>query len=352
MKAPAHIISAAVLSALLAAPPAAAEEAPPSTASPGALAAPGLPDIARQLIDAAFRTEDAAQVAAVADAAKQVFPGFEDAIDAYASEKRAALSSPLFTGGARDEVVVAAELAKERKAPAVEAEPNPVDLKPGKAPEFLGLGAWKGRVGASGVIATGNSQNTAAGLQIEAHREIGALTHNLAAHFDYGKSRGNATQQRWGAAYKVDVDGGEDFYGFARFSYEEDAFSGFDYKLFGGLGVGRRLFKSEPFKWKVEGGPGYQYAPLDDTRAIDRQAAVYASSETDWTIREGVRFEQDLSATWTSPTSTLVSQTSLMTVLTDTLSTGLTYLYRYETDPPAGRVSEDTTIRLNLTYGF
>lgn len=337
---------------MLAASPVLARQPAPDEAAAEADEEEAMPAVVRELIDAAYRTEDPAQVAAVADAAKQVFPGFEAAIDAYADEKRAALFSPLFTGAARDEVVVAAEPAEEKKPPSLSADPDEVDLKPGKAPKFLGLGPWKGKATASGLIATGNSQNAAAGLNVEARREVGALTHNLAARFDFGKSRGRKTQQRWGASYKLDVNSDEDFYGYARLAYEEDAFSGFDYKLFGGLGVGRRLFRDKSFKWKVEGGPGYQYAPVDDTRAVDQRAAVYASSETDWLIREGFKLEQDLSATWTSPTTTLVSQTSLTTLLTDTLSTGLSYLYRYETDPPAGRVSEDTTFRLNLTYGF
>lgn len=344
---------AVVFAGFLAAAPAAGAQGAAEAASPEqSPSTPQLPEIARALIDAAFRTEDAAQVAAVADAAKQVFPGFEDAIEAYAAERRAALLSPFFAGLPKDEVVVAAEPTAEKKPPVVEADPNPVDLKPGKAPEFLGLGQWKGKASASGVVATGNSRNAAAGLLIEARRDVGSLTHNISAAFDYGKSNGNATQQRWRAAYKLDIEQSEQVYGYLRLAYEEDAFSGFDYKLFGGLGAGVRLFNAEAFKWKIEGGPGYQYAPIDDTRAVDDHVAAYLSSETDWVIREGLKLEQDVNGTWTRPTSTFVSQTSLTTLLTDTLSTGFSYLYRFETDPPAGRLREDSTFRLNVTYGF
>lgn len=327
----------------------------PAAAQPAASgrgAAEPLPALARALIDAAYRTEDPAQVAAVANAAKEVFPGFEAAIGAYADARRAALESPLLTGGTGDEVIVTAEAPREKETPKVDSRPDEVDFKPGKAPEFLGLGPWTGKVAASGVIATGNSRNAAAGLQVEAHRKVGALTHHFTGLFDYGKSKGVATQQRWGAGHKLDIKLENGTYGYARAAYDEDAFSGFDYKLFGGLGAGRHIYAKDNFKWKIEGGPGYQYAPIDDSREIDQRFAVYASSEVDWVIRDGLKFEQDLSATWTSPTTTLVSQSSLNTVLTDTISAGMVYLYRYETHPPAGKVNEDTTFRLNLTYGF
>lgn len=311
-----------------------------------------IPDVARAMIDAAYETEDPVQVSAVANAAMQVFPKEAEAIGAYADKKREALSSPLFAGRVKDELVVTAEPEKEKQPPSVDARPDEVELKPGKAPKFLGLGPWKGKATASGLRSTGNSQNAAAGFQFEAHRDFGDFTHNLAGRFDFGKSKGKTTQQRWGASYKLDYRYSDKTYAFARLSYDEDAFSGFDYRLFAGLGVGRRLFNTEGFKWKVEGGPGYQYAPIDDTREVDNHPAAYLSSETDWLIRDGLKFEQDVNGTWTSPTSTIVSQTTLTTVLTDTLSTGISYLYRYETDPPSGRLNEDTTFRLNLTYGF
>lgn len=314
--------------------------------------ASALPDIVRGLIDAAYRTEDAAQVAAVANAAKEVFPDYADAIDAYADEKRAALSPLIFDERESDEVIVVAEPAEPKVPPAAEARAEQVDLPPGKAPKFLGLGAWKGKATASGLIASGNSSNAAAGLLFEAHREAGPLTHNIGAYFDYGKSKGVKNQQRWGASYKLDVSLGDRTYGYGRVSYDEDEFSGFDYKLFAGLGIGHFLHDTERFKLKLEGGPGYQYAPIDDTTAIDEQFAFYGSGQSDWIIRDGLKLEQNFDAVWTSPTSTLMSNTALTTALTDTLSAGLSFLYRYETRPPAGRVSEDRTFRANLTYGF
>ena len=91
---------------------------------------------------------------------------------------------------------------------------------------------------------------------------------------------------------------------------------------------------------------------IDITRDIEKEFAVYAASETDWLIREGLKLEQDFNVTWTSPTTTFQSVTSLTTEIWGDISTGLTFEYRYETNPPLGRENTDTIAKASLIYGF
>ena len=85
---------------------------------------------------------------------------------------------------------------------------------------------------------------------------------------------------------------------------------------------------------------------------MEEEFALYGATEIDWVIRDGLVFEQDFNATWTEPTTTFQSITALTTKLTDSLSTAISYEYRYETSPPPGRENTDTTARASLTYGF
>lgn len=308
------------------------------------------PDLARAMIDAAARTHEPAQVAAVANAARAVFPDSATEIDAYAGERIAAIKEQLRLA---EELIVKGEPREEEAAPPpIEQTADAVELKPGRAPEFLKLGAWDGKIAASGLLSSGNSNNKAFGVALEARREHAAFKHTIRGYADYGTSNNVKSQQRWGAGYQLDYQLGERSYAFGRLQYDEDEFSGFDYKLFAGLGFGHFLFKETAFSWKMEGGPGYQYAPIDDTRAIDQHAAFYGASEIDWIIREGLKFEQDINATWTEPTTTVISTSALTSALTDTLSAGLSFRYRYESSPPLGRLKEDRTFRATLNYGF
>lgn len=294
-----------------------------------------IPDIAQALLDAAYQTGDAGEIEAVKKAVAQVFPDYAAAISADADQRIAALAQ--------------AELAGSEAA-------TPKSKNDGTG--LFALRPWKGKFRAGASLASGNTDNLAIGVLLDATREAGEFTHNVTGFFDIAESNRDGTgqrmvtQKRWGAAYQLDYNFSPRSYSYARFSYEEDEFSGFDYRLFAGAGLGHFFYKSEPFTWKIEGGPGFRYSPIDDTREIEQEFAAYAATELDWLIREGVTLEQDINTTWTSPTTTIQSVTALTTSIMDGLSTSIAFEFRYETDPPMGREKADKIARASLVYGF
>ena len=290
-----------------------------------------IPDIAQALLNAAYETGNTAEIEAVSRAVKQVFPDYEDAIEADALEEIAALEP------------IALETDAE---PSVDSPP----IEPSYG--LFAINPWDGKIQAGASFASGNSDNLALGLSFEAARTSGKFVHNVTGFIDIAESDGVTTQKRWGGAYQLDYNFSDYTYVYGRVSYEEDQFSGFDYRIFSGAGLGHFFYKTEPFTWKVEAGPGFRYSPIDDTREIDQDFAAYASSDLDWVIREGIVFGQDVNITWTSPTTTFQSITSLTTQLTDAISTAISLEYRYETDPPLGRVNSDTIARASIAYGF
>jgi len=313
----------------------AAVSAPPSTAAvqenPAQTAAGAeIPDIAQALLRTAYETRDPAEIVAVARAVKAVFPDNAEAINAQSQAALAALAAaPQDEDGA--------------------AQPPPPSPQPSG---LFALRPWEGKINASGLLSDGNSENIAGGLAVEGARKAGPLTHNVKGFVDIGRSGGVTNQKRWGASYQLNVDLSDRTYAYARILYEEDEFSGFDYRIFSGAGLGHFFYDVETFAWKIEGGPGFRYSPIDETREVDQNAAFFASTEVDWVIRDGVTFSQDLNATWTEPTTTLQSVTKLDTKLTEAISTGLSFEYRYETDPPADRENFDAIARASLIYGF
>ncbi len=298
--------------------------------------AAAIPDIARALLNAAYETGDAGEIEAVKKAVAQVFPDYAEAINADAEQRIAALPPA---------------------APADAESAKPEKLKD-QGSGLFALRPWKGKFQAGASFASGNSDNLAIGLLLDATRDAGDITHNLSGFFDIAESNNDAigdrtlTQKRWGAAYQLDYNFSPRSYAYGRFAYEEDEFSGFDYRLFAGAGLGHFFYKSEPFTLKFEGGPGFRYSPIDDTREVEQEFAVYGASELDWLIREGLIFEQDVNSTWTSSTTTIQSVTALTTKLMDGLSTSLAFEFRYETDPPLGRDNADKVARASLVYGF
>jgi len=292
-----------------------------------------LPDIARAMIDAAVKTGEIAEINAVAKAATSVFPDSAENIQQYRD---------YFLSKLETEKIEAAAAEKKAK----------------EAGGFFAVSPWEGKLVGSAARATGNAQNTAYGFLLDANRSVGKFTHNVAASLDIASSSpitgadSVLTQRRWALAYKLDYALNDRTYAFGRFAYEEDQFSGFDYRLFGGAGIGYQVVVSDAFNWAVEAGPGYRYSLIDDTDETTSQFAFYASSDTDWLIREWLLFEQNFDFTWTSATTTFESLTALSTKLTNQLSLGASYLVRHETSPPLGRLNTDTLLRASITYGF
>ena len=297
---------------------------------------PQIPDIAQAMLAAAYETGNIDEINAVTNAVKSVFPDYISEIDAQTTTQVETLT------------------AAQADAPeAADDAPDDGNTDGGpKTSSIFSLSPWEGKVQAGASFASGNSDNAAVGIAIDAVRITGPITHNVTAFFDIAEQTGDLSQKRWGAAYQLDYAISDRIYAYGRASFEEDQFSGYSYRLFGGAGLGYFLAKSEPFSWKIEGGPGFRYSPLDNSPLIEEEFALYAASETDWLIREGVLFEQDFLVTWTSPTTTLQSITALTTTLTDSISTGISFEYRYETDPPIGTDNEDIIARANLSYGF
>ncbi len=317
-------------------------------AAPAYAEAPA-PDIARALLDAAAETNDQREIAAVSRALARTFPDTANSIDAYAQSLIDALATQERTA----EASLHDSAAKDGSGASEETPPD----------GFWRLGAWEGVIDAGATLASGNSDNIAAGVSVDASLTRGKLTHNVTAGIDIGAAAAPAsaanpdpdrelTQKRWYGAYKLDIAFSERSYAFARVSYEEDQFSGFDYRIFGGAGLGRFLYKSQPFTWLIEGGPGYRFSPIDDTRETESEFAAYASSKIDWVIRDGLLYEQNNDATWTASTSTFTSLTALTTSITNDISTGLSVNIRYETNPPLGRENLDTLVKASLKYGF
>ncbi|MEM6415875.1 MAG: DUF481 domain-containing protein [Pseudomonadota bacterium] len=217
---------------------------------------------------------------------------------------------------------------------------------------FWSLRPWEGNIAAGASSATGNSDNAAVSLNLDAERTFGRFTGILNTYLNIGEANDQLNQKRWGMSYKVDRSLKEKIYTFTRFSYDEDEFSGYDYRLFAGAGAGYFITKQERRKWRVEAGPGFRYSPIDDNTEIEQEIAFYAATTADWEIREGIKFKENARVTYTNLSSTFEATTTLSVPVWEQVTTGLSFYYRFETDPPFERENTDTVLSATLGYDF
>ena len=208
-----------------------------------------------------------------------------------------------------------------------------------------------GRAELGGYLTSGNSENTGLNAAIDVQREGLSWRHKLRLQAEYQEDSGDVTRERYLAAYEPNwkIDDRAYVYGAAQF--ESDRFSGFDERYSLSVGAGYTVIKQPDLTLDVELGPAFRTTYFTDDTA-EESIALRGSTGLVWKLLSTVSFRQDASAYVQRFNSTLSARSALQMKLLGPLSAQLSYVVQYESDPPAGRESTDTTTRGALIVDF
>ena len=98
-------------------------------------------------------------------------------------------------------------------------------------------------------------------------------------------------------------------------------------------------------------GPAYRYTAFTDATTQSCLAAR-GSLYFAWKFTPGLKLTQVASAYLERYNSTVSGTTALAARVVGPLSAQLSYVVQYESTPPAGRRTTDTTSRASLVYTF
>ncbi|MEO0466256.1 MAG: DUF481 domain-containing protein [Pseudomonadota bacterium] len=287
-----------------------------------------LPQAVYRMISVAARDgEDIADVDAVVAAAKLTYPEFTGEIDALL----ALLASPVVE-------------------PALTLTGSTVQGY--RPPQFDYFRDWKGRIAVSASTTDGNTDTSAFGMKLKMDRAAEGRVDQFEAYADTAENNGNTSQRRWGFAYQVDANITDFFHGYVRASHDENAFSGFDRRTFLGGGTGRNFVERDDLTIKGQIGPGYRFTREADTDETRGEWVLYSALDVDWLIPGDIVAEQDVRLTASEPSAFLVSSSALSFDVSRGIRTGVSYEFRYETDPPDSNENQDSILKLNVSYGF
>ncbi|MEM6900596.1 MAG: DUF481 domain-containing protein [Pseudomonadota bacterium] len=222
---------------------------------------------------------------------------------------------------------------------------------------------WTGEGSLSAGITTGNTDTVDLGVGLKGQKETEKWTFAAEAGYDYGEVDGEETRNRWFVAGQVDRKLGERLYAFTRATYEQDNFSGFDTRLFVGVGAGYHIFKGEKLRWTIEAAPGFRRDEVADTLdlgpppvviegGVENNFALRGSSQFAYDFNENVGLTNDTSVVWTDLSTQTINTTALNAGLTDAITARISFEVRNDTNPPDGFVNTDTATRLSIVYGF
>ncbi|WP_343521501.1 DUF481 domain-containing protein [Sphingomonas sp.] len=280
-------------------------------------APPEVPPAIKAMLDAAMRAGDEAAVNAIAKYAK-------------AGDKPSAELVQRAAGNWKDE---RREAAQRRLREA----------------RFLDL--VKGRAELGGYINTGNSETVGLTGVLDLKRDGFLWRQKLRLQADYQESLGRVAQERYIAAYDLNYKVEDRAYIYGAAMFESDRFAGFDQRYSLSAGAGYTALDSGGLRLDVELGPAFRHTDLtDDT--VESQLAARGKLDFDWKLSPTITFSQDAAAYVQSSNSTITGKTALRAKLFGPFSAQMSYAVNYESMPPIGRKTTDTTSRASLLVDF
>ncbi|MCC2975750.1 DUF481 domain-containing protein [Sphingomonas sp. PL-96] len=210
----------------------------------------------------------------------------------------------------------------------------------------------KGRAELGGYASSGNSDNLGATGVLDLSREGFRWRHKLRLQLDYQKANGVTSREYYLAAYEPNYKVDDRLYIYGSTQFESDRFVGFYSRYSASTGAGYSAIKRPGLTLDLELGPAFRQTDYtDDTQ--ESSVAARGSVDFDWRLTSALTLRQDASAyVAAQANSTLSSTTALDAKLLGPLSAQFSYAVRYESRPPEGSVTTDSTTRASLVYTF
>ncbi len=209
----------------------------------------------------------------------------------------------------------------------------------------------KGHAELGGYSTGGNTQNIGVTAAVEIKREGLAWRHKFKVQGDYQESLGVTTRERLLLAYEPNWKFADRAYVYGAAQYERDRFSGFTDRVSLSSGAGYSAIRTPTMKLDLEIGPAYRYTRQVD-RTTESNMAARGSLDFGWKLTRTISVTQSASAYIQDSNSTVSTRSALLAKLIGPLSAQFSYAMQYESLPPEGRKTTDTTSRAALVLDF
>ena len=226
-----------------------------------------------------------------------------------------------------------------------------------RAEDEMDQAPWKTRIEFSYVTASGNTDTQTLSGKLDAKKEEEIHRYYLKGTVLHAEERGEET------ANKLLLDGRwervlrEKLFGFVTASYLEDKFSGYDYRMAGGPGLGYDLVRTEEHKLKCLISAIYSYdryyeGDKDTDSYISGKATIYY----EWEILKNLRFKENadyLVSFEDSDKYFVNSETALELKVNGSVSLGMSYTIAYQNKPPFPDIEHtDKVFLISLIVDF
>lgn len=212
-------------------------------------------------------------------------------------------------------------------------------------------GTLKSEAEVGAVVTRGNTdtQSVIARLDVQYERRRWRNgVHLEALHNSDGEK---TTAQKFVAEAKSNYRFTEFNYLFATGRYEDERFTGFDYRVTEAVGYGRRLVQTDRVTLDLEAGPGGRHSRLEDGRHED-DFIGRAAGRLNVRLGAASAFSEDVTIEGGEEGAEVKSVAALTAQVIGNLAMKLSLTVRHRTEVPPDAEKTDTTVAATLVYTF
>lgn len=211
---------------------------------------------------------------------------------------------------------------------------------------------WSGDTGLGFVVTTGNTETET--INAKATLIYGAAPWKHTGKLDLLKGSDNdeTNADRLSLSGKSERDLSAASYVFGLVNYEDDEFSGYDYRASESLGYGRRLVQNESVTLNAEAGLGARQDKVSDTGESESDGIVRLAGLLEWRISPSAKFAQELETESGGGLTVTRSLSTLSAQIVGNLAAKFGVRVTYTSDVPPGIDETDTETSTTLVYKF
>lgn len=218
---------------------------------------------------------------------------------------------------------------------------------------------WEGEAELGLLVTTGNTEETNLKGRLALLQETEIWRNFLEARSAYTEAEDETTAERYRGEAETNYKFSENQYWFLRGYYEDDRFSGYDFRSSATTGYGHRVWDmGENTFLDLSAGLGYRYNRLDeiedDDDRYEDEAIGRVAGHLDFELSENALFRQKLSSEFGLQNNNVIteSETSVQASVVGDLSLKIAYRVTHVSEPPPDSEKTDTEASVSILYGF
>jgi putative salt-induced outer membrane protein len=210
---------------------------------------------------------------------------------------------------------------------------------------------WDASISFGYVGTTGNTDTTSVNLEALLKYSTARWVHNAKFQALGAQENQNTKAERYYLEDKSDFSLDNDQYLFAKGSYTDDRFSGFDYQAALSSGYGRYLLRNATYNLQGFGGVGYRENSIINGGS-EGEVILSLGENFSWEISDSASLVQSLTSEVGDELTVTRFEIGLESNIIDRIATKISFQVRNTSKVPAGNKTTDTQTSVSLVYTF